>query len=513
MRQAARHAAALLSVAEMAAADRYAVAHGIAAETLMERAGKAVADAVLARFQPVATAVLCGPGNNGGDGFVIARHLAEAGWPVTVVAVGTHARRYGEAAAMSERWRGSIVGLDPETLLRHGLIVDALFGAGLDRPLDGAVRQAIERLGASRLPVVAVDVPSGVHGDTGAVMGAALQAVLTVTFFRRKPGHLLMPGRRLCGEVVVADIGIPEEALEAIGPRTFANGPDLWLDDVPRPRLEGHKYDRGHALVVSGPVHRTGAARLAARAALRAGAGLVTLASPPDTVMVNAAQTTAVMIEPFEGQAGFERALADRRRNAVLIGPGAGIGAETRKLVLCALASSRSVVLDADALTSFESDPHELFESIRSPCLLTPHHGEFGRLFWFVDNDLDKLVRARAAATGSNACVLLKGPDTVIAAPDGTAAINENAPPNLATAGSGDVLAGIAVGLMAQGMDTFQAACAAVWLHGEAARDFGPGLIAEDLVERLPAALRAMNATTAPGQTPTNHRATPPEEP
>jgi len=346
-------------------------------------------------------------------------------------------------------------------------------------------------MNASGCPIVAVDVPSGLDGTTGTAAGPVVHARRTVTFFRRKPGNLLFPGREYCGVVRVADIGIPASVLSEIDPRTWANAPGLWLSSFPRPRPAGHKYDRGHALVVSGPLAHTGAARMGARGALRVGAGLVTVASPPDALAVNAAHLTAIMLLPFEGASGLTQILSDRRKNAVLLGPALGVGAPARELVAAALASGAGAVLDADALTSFEGNAPMLARLIAAqtrPVVLTPHEGEFRRLFSALHQG-SKLDRARAAAAESGAIVVLKGADTVIAAPDGRAAINENSPSWLATAGAGDVLGGFIAGLLAQGMPAFEAACAAVWLHGEAAAEVGPGLIAEDLPEELPAVL------------------------
>ncbi len=337
---------------------------------------------------------------------------------------------------------------------------------------------------------MAIDVPSGVHGDSGRILGVAPKAALTVTFFRKKPGHLLVPGRFYCGEVLVKDIGIPDAALDRITPRYYENMPSLWRAAFPKPSGDTHKYRRGHAIVVSGPMAKTGAARLAARGALRVGAGLVTVLGPPDALAVNAAQLTAVMVGAFEGGEGLTRELSDPRRNAVLLGPGNGVGEATRANVMAALKLGKACVLDADALTSFEGDPDEVLSALNGNCILTPHEGEFGRLFGgTADSGSSKLNRVLDAAKRAGAVVLLKGPDTVVAAPDGRAAINANAPPTLATAGSGDVLAGFCLGLLAQGMPAFEAACAAVWLHGAAASAFGPGLISEDLPEALPRVL------------------------
>jgi ADP-dependent NAD(P)H-hydrate dehydratase / NAD(P)H-hydrate epimerase len=486
----------LLTADEMGRADRMAVTGGIQSASLMENAGGAVARATLAMCAPRGrVAVLCGPGNNGGDGFVAARHLHGAGLDVRLALLGPLGALKGDAAAMAQRCGLPITPLTPSSIDGAQLIVDALFGAGLARPLAGVAAEVVAALNRSRVPVLAVDVPSGLDGSTGEAAGPVVAAVRTVTFFRRKPGHLLLPGRLLCGEINVADIGIPEDVLADIGANTWANAPGLWSAQFPWPKLDGHKYGRGHALVVSGPEAHTGAARLGARGALRVGAGLVTVASPPDAVAVNAAHLTAIMLQPFDGPEDLARILGDKRKNAVLLGPALGVGAGTQQLVHTVLSAGAATVLDADAITSFAGSPSELFVAIagvgRRPTVLTPHEGEFQRLF--VDAATgSKLQRARAAAQRSGAVVVLKGADTVIAAPDGRAAINDNAPPWLATAGAGDVLGGFIAGLLAQSMPAFEAACAGVWLHGAAAAAFGPGLIAEDLPEALPQVLRAL---------------------
>jgi hydroxyethylthiazole kinase-like uncharacterized protein yjeF len=345
-----------------------------------------------------------------------------------------------------------------------------------------------------------VDLPSGINGTSGAVMGAAVRAALTVTFFRKKPGHLLLPGRLHCGPRAVADIGIPDTVLRSIAPRTYENNPPLWRAHFPQPHDAGHKYDRGHAIVVSGPLWSTGAARLSARGALRVGAGLVTIASPREALSVNAAANLAIMVRPVDGADELARFLADRRLNAAAIGPGVGVGEGTCELVLAVLAGERGAVLDADAMTSFAGQPERLAQALlrrNQATILTPHEGEFSRYFGALDEKTkvgSKLERARLAARLVGAIVILKGADTVVAAADGRAAIAGNAPPYLATAGSGDVLTGITAGLLAQEMPGFEAAAAAVWLHGEAARAFGPGLISEDLPDALPQVLRALLA-------------------
>jgi len=497
----------LLTTAEMGEADRLAIAGGIAGIDLMENAGRAIADCVGTAVRGRRIAIVAGPGNNGGDGFVAARHLAGHGYEVRMMLAGDPARLKGDAAMAAERWAGPVQAASPEALADCDVIIDALFGAGLDRPVEGLPRAMIEAMNASGAPVVAVDLPSGVNGTTGAVMGVAIRAVHTVTFFRRKTGHLLLPGRLRCGQVQVADIGIPAAVLDRIRPATFANEPPLWSDSFPVPGPQGHKYTRGHAVVVSGGLSTTGAARLAARGALRAGAGLVTIASPRDALAVNAAASLAVMVRPADGPDELTGFLSDARRNAVLLGPGGGVGPAMREQVRAALGSAAAVVLDADALTSFADHPATLFDGIagrgRREVVLTPHDGEFKRLFSGIDEDAqvhNKIQKTRLAARTSGAIVLLKGADTVVAAPDGRSAIAGNAPPWLATAGAGDVLGGMIAGLLAQGMPAFAAASAAVWLHGEAARGFGPGLIAEDLSETLPAVYRRLFAELGRGR-------------
>jgi ADP-dependent NAD(P)H-hydrate dehydratase / NAD(P)H-hydrate epimerase len=498
----------LLSNVEMIEADRRAIDGGIAGIDLMEKAGKAVAEAAASwRRAGSRVVVVAGPGNNGGDGFVAARLLAERGYDVQVHLVGEPARLKGDAALAAQKWKGPVIAArsgernGANELCGADIVIDALFGAGLDRPVAGPARAMIEAMNAQSAPVIAVDLPSGINGTSGAVMGAAVNAAQTVTFFRKKPGHVLVPGRLHCGAISVADIGIPAAVLARIAPRTFENLPALWRPSFPVPQHQGQKYDRGHAVVVSGPSWSTGAARLAARGALRAGAGLVTVASPREALAVNAVASLAVMVRPVDGAAELTAFLADRRLNALAIGPGVGVGEATCELVLAALAGERAVVLDADAMTSFATEPRRLADALIArqgrATILTPHEGEFSRYFGALDKRTkvgSKLERARLAAVITGATILLKGPDTVVAMPDGRASIADNAPAFLATAGAGDVLTGIAAGLLAQNMPAFEAASAAVWLHGEAANVFGPGLISEDLPEMLPRVYRALLA-------------------
>ncbi len=484
----------LLTPAEMAAADRITIEGGTPGVWLMERAGAAIAEAAARRWRGRPIVVLAGPGNNGGDGWVAARLLREAGYRVTLALHGARARLKGDAAIAASRFAGVVVRATPEAITGAGLVVDALYGAGIRLPLDDEAIALIGAVNRSGAQIVAVDLPSGVEGAGGTVGETAVEADETVTFFRLKPGHVLLPGRLRCGAVTVADIGIKAATLEAIEPAAFLNRPPLWLPALPRPQSGGHKYGRGHALVVSGPSYRTGAARLAAAGALRIGAGLVTVASSPEALAANAAHLTGIMLRPMDGHEGLRAILDDKRFNAVILGPGLGVGEETRQLVETVLAAGRATVLDADALTSFAGEIRRLLAAIErasGPVIITPHDGEFARLV--PDITGSRLDRARVAAQRSGATVLLKGPDTVVASPDGSAIISDNAPPTLATAGSGDVLAGFVGGLLAQGMLPLDAAAAAVWIHGEAAARCGPGLIAEDLPEAVPAVLAGLS--------------------
>jgi NAD(P)H-hydrate epimerase len=479
----------VLEVAEMEQADRLTIEAGISGEDLMLAAGASVAQAILDRFAPCPVSVLCGPGGNGGDGFVVAHLLVQAGWPVRVGLFGDldrltggtaqHARIWTEAHPV-EAWSACLVE-------GAGLVVDAVFGAGLSRDMPAAVTDVLAR--ARGITIVAVDVPSGVDGDSGADRGA-VAADLTVTFFRKKPGHLLQPGRSLCGDLVVTQIGIGDAVLDQIGPATFENTPCLWQDALRIPAASGHKYSRGHALLWGG-YPMTGAARLAAHAAARAGAGVVSIAVPPEAWAIYAASLQSVMVVPLSGPDVLAGMLGDPRLTALLIGPGAGHAAEIAAHTLAMLATGKPIVLDADIFTLFRDMPGRLLAAIKGPCVMTPHEGEFARIFELRGS---KPERVRQAAVASRAVVVLKGSDTVIASPDGRCAINANAPPSLATAGAGDVLSGLITGLLAQGMPAFEAACAGVWMHGACATLFGPGLIADDIADCLPAVLRKLIA-------------------
>jgi hydroxyethylthiazole kinase-like uncharacterized protein yjeF len=477
----------IISVAQMRAIDAAAAAAGVPTLTLMENAGAAVAQAIMARFSPQSVAVLCGPGNNGGDGWVAARVLHEAGWPATVHSLVPREALHGDAALAAARWLGETHLLTGETP-DAALYVDALFGAGLTRPLDGVAKRLALSLPRDR--VTAVDTPSGLEGDTGrALDDIAFQAALTITFVRKKPAHVFAAGRALCGEIVVADIGVPDRVVSAQNISLFENSSAVWR--FPWPRVDAHKHARGHVISASGGHGRTGAARLSARAALRAGAGLSTVLSPSDALAENAAQLTAIMLREAKGAEDYARAVSEA--HCLVIGPAFGLDDLYKTHLHAALSAPKRcpIVLDADALTLLAPLTHKLDPRD----VLTPHLGEFKRLFPDLSVE-DRIAAARTAATRASAIMLLKGPDTLIAHPDGRAVINTTGSPFLATAGSGDVLAGLIAGLIGQGMGSFAAAAAGAWLHGKCGEALGPGLIAEDLPEILPSILKALAKET-----------------
>lgn len=484
---------ALLTPEEMYKADKMAVAAGVASTKLMEEAGRQVfAHAAAMAGQGERFIVLCGPGNNGGDGYVAARLLREAHFEVVVASFFPVAKLKGDAKWAFEGWGGEVLQHLPE--LRKGdIVIDALFGAGLSKEVSGEALLWVRAVNASQARALSVDLPSGASGETGAILGEAIKADVTVSFYRAKPGHYLYPARGYVGKLYIENIGIEEEVLKGIQPKLFLNHPDLWLDDYPLIGSDGHKYKRGHLGVISGEMYKTGAARLAAMAGLRMGAGLVTLHCPHDALGVAACQLTAVMLRDIEAKGAWKVTLDDGRNNAFVIGPGGGVNATTAKYVADALKADKHLVLDADALTSFEHKPEKFLSLIgksKGNMVLTPHDGEFARLFPDLVKTTSKVERARAAARLSGAIVVLKGADSVIAAPDGRAFINAGNAPYLATAGTGDVLSGMIGGLLAQGMKGFEAAAAAVYLHAKAGEALGIGMIAEDIEKALPKILR-----------------------
>jgi hydroxyethylthiazole kinase-like uncharacterized protein yjeF len=554
----------LLTAAQMRALEQAAIARGeVTGLELMERAGQGVVEAILDEWPAVCATpqralVICGPGNNGGDGFVVARLLQAAGWEVKVCLYGEPGKMPPDARVNYDRWNeiGEVerlsVPLSDEVFFRiqayclrdapkEIFVIDALFGTGLRRAIRSNENNDLVMLyvelddlwmnGGPTTHLIAIDVPSGLCADSGKILCPAdsvdswdeaeldsdprfnaSMAELTVTFHARKLGHVLGRGPQMCGKLRIADIGLNNRD-------RFSS---LIVKEIQKPWAHGlakqraHKFSHGHALIVSGDHGRSGAARLAARGALRVGAGLVTVASPPAAMAENAARLDAIMLREVAGADALAGVLADKRINALCLGPGMGTGPAQADLLAVALAApppptpphggeGRRLVLDADALTLLSQSP-KLSASLTENCILTPHAGEFARLFPDIAERLaapatkgpaySKVDATREAAARAGCVVLYKGPDTVIAEPSGRCAVNaaayDRAAPWLATAGSGDVLAGFITGLLARGFSPFDAACTGAWVHAECAREFGPGLIAEDLPEALPKVFRAI---------------------
>ena len=484
--------------------DRTAAAQGMCTFTLMQRAGAAVAQAVCKLApSPCKVLILAGPGNNGGDGAIAAVELLAKSYDVELVNIGAAAKPGSDACRAFElcQQQTKTIGINGASLTSDqqaalvnnaNVVIDAMFGAGLSRPLSSTAEQWVNHVNASSAAVVAVDVPSGLNGNTNLVHGPCIHADLTVTFFLKKPAHILFPGRQLCGEVVLAQIGLTVQQLDTDSVQCWLNGAALFAKSLPQLAADGHKFQRGHVLVRGGPIESTGAARLSATTALYSGAGLVTLATTTQALATNAAHLTAVMLERVDTAAQWATALADQRINAVVVGPANGITEDTRECVITALASGKHCVIDADALSCWQdaANNQKFMHSLNGSCkpaVLTPHAGEFKRVFGKLSQETfpSKLHQTREAARLANAVVVFKGADTVVASPDGRACINDNAPPWLATAGAGDVLAGLIAALLAQGAPAFEAACAAVWLHGAAANTLGYPLCAEDLVKQV----------------------------
>ncbi|MFC3051140.1 NAD(P)H-hydrate dehydratase [Kordiimonas pumila] len=487
----------LLTPAEASAADAWAINSGVSGLDLMESAGRATAEMLVEYIgTPLETGgeiiVLCGPGNNGGDGFVTARYLDDWGYPVRVIAVSSLDEMTSDAAEMAEIWRGQTDKIDAARLKNVSVVVDCLFGTGLSRPIEEPIADLINKVNALDAFKLAVDLPSGLDGVTGLPTGACFQADATVTFSYRKPAHLIAPGRFYCGgadHVHVADIGLPEESLSELDPQYFSNEPSLWGWCFPFQGPETHKYDRGHLLVLGGKEPTLGASRLASMAALRAGAGLVTLAAPSETYGVQAAALTDVMVRRFDSVFGFIGIMADHRIGTVILGPGSGISEKTVDMVQQAGRKERNMVLDADVLSSMIGRIEIISDIKNCAVVLTPHEGEFIRLFPDLDYKKDRLAAVRAAAKRACATVVLKGVSTVVADETGRVSIATNAPSWLAVGGTGDVLSGIIGSLLVQGMPAFEAASAAVWMHGEAGMKAGRGMIASDLVNAIPSIL------------------------
>lgn len=487
----------LLTAQQSRDLDAEAIKLGVSGSSLMEAAGRAVADTVTDYIGTPLEAggtiiILCGPGNNGGDGFVAARHLDEWGYLVSLRCSVLPSKLKGDAKAAAAKWRGSVEPLSADGISEAAAVIDCLFGTGLNKPIEGEIGDLIEKVNSADSFVLAVDIPSGLCADTGRPLGSCIEAGATITFNFKKPGHTIVPGRYLCGgniNIHVADIGVPDKAMSAISPSDYENIPPLWGRNFPFSGPQTHKYGRGHMLVLGGKEPTLGASRLASLAGLRVGAGLVTLAAPSETYPVQASALMDVMVRRFDSAFGFIGIVNDPRIKAVLVGPGAGRGEKTVELVKQVGAKNKALVLDADALASLVGRS-DIINDLKSPeIILTPHEGEFAKLFPDIDFNEDRLAAVRSAAKRTNTVVVLKGVSTVVAAPDGRASIATNAPSWLSVGGTGDVLSGLICGLITQGMPAFEAASAGVWLHGEAGMAAGRGLIASDLLDVIPRVL------------------------
>jgi len=487
----------LLTPAEASSVDEWTIDNGVSGLTLMENAGRAASEILIEYIgTPLEVGgevlILCGPGNNGGDGYVMARHLDDWGYPVRVLSTVDKKALKGDASKMAAKWTGAVDSIKAAKLGAASVIVDCLFGTGFNKPLEGKEADVILKANQTDAFRLAIDLPSGLNGETGRVTGPSFQADATVTFFKRKPGHVVTPGRFYCGgsdHVHVVDIGIPAESLEAVELSCFSNEPSLWGHAYPFQGPATHKYDRGHLLVLGGKEPTLGASRLASMAALRTGAGLVTLAAPSETYAIQAAVMTDTMVRRFDSAFGFVGIMSDARISTVLIGPGAGVGEKTVELVQQAGRKERNMVLDADALSSLNGRVEIISGIKNSEIVITPHEGEFARLFPDLDFTEDRIKAVRKAASMIEATVILKGVSTIVADAEGRVSIASNAPSWLAVGGTGDVLSGMIGSLLAQGMPAFEAASAAVWMHGEAGMKAGRGLIASDLLDVIPSVL------------------------
>lgn len=467
--------------------EKHTVQQGLESfESLMEKAGTAVAQEIIRVFSKGRVLVLCGPGNNGGDGYVIAQKLKEAGFKVTVALDLTSSLTLSpEAQFNKDKWKGPLVPFDQADFDSATLIIDALFGTGLGRPLSGIYLETVQKTSTAKAPCVAVDIPSGLNADTGEIMGGVASAHLTVTFGSLKRGHVLLPGKTYCGDIKIADIGFSNlSSLKEIFP--YENTPTLWKHHFPSPQPTGHKYTRGHLMVIAGE-DMTGAPRLAAEASRRIGAGMTTLLCPESVKSLYQVNTLGTLVKPYTTHKDFTEAITQETVHGLLIGPGLLPNDDTKALVEIALKTKKRIVLDAGALSCFQNHKDHLMALLHNACVLLPHEGEFKRLFEPYETKIETTLKA---AKESQVTLLLKGADTVIASPDGTCYINTNAPPSLATAGTGDVLAGLVGGLMVQGSTPLVSTAAAAWIQAESARLFGRGLIAEDLLQEIPHVLQ-----------------------
>ena len=476
----------IVTTQQMIESEACAIISGISELTLMENAGKAVAQYVEEHYNNNHTIlILCGPGNNGGDGFVIARLLHNIGYKISIAHYKTDKISPNMKHMMDKAKNIEILDLlNDQINFDTDIIIDALFGTGISRAFS--LTKIVHYIANSPAKIIAVDIASGINSDTGEIMQNAIKADITITFAAKKLGHLLNPGKLYSGLVIAKDIGVDISTKYT----AYENSPTLW--NIPHIEYESHKYSRGFAIINGGDIQCTGAARLAAKAAQRSGAGVVTLASPLNAAHIYHSSLMSVMVKQYDSEQSFTQILSDKRISSILLGPGNGVNSETKQKILTALKHITRCILDADALTVFQDDHELLFENIKdSQVVMTPHEGEFHKLFPTCTGD--KVIRAFDAAKLSNSIIVLKGNDTIIASPSGHVAVNSNAPSTLATAGSGDVLAGIITGLSSTGLDLFDCACAATWIHAECANYFGIGLIAEDIIDMIPKVLQNLS--------------------
>lgn len=485
------HKMKIFTAANVKEADEMSEKLGTPAIVLMNNAGRKVAELTEKIIKQKkcgdAIYVICGAGNNGGDGLVAAKYLKNKGYDIRVGLVGD----FRKITPLTQNALESAVsaGIEAETfdkeyLLQSDVVIDAIFGVGLKRDIEGEIADVIKEINNSKSLKIAVDIPSGVCADTGSIKSVAVNADATVTFQNPKLGNLLLPGKENCGELFIEDIGIPEEVVDLIESIYLLNTPELWQHLLPKPKLSDHKYTKGHVVVIGGDIESTGAAKLASEAALRTGSGLVTIACDAESLPIYATSLKSVMAKKVKDPELLEKFISERKVNTVIIGPGSGNDLYSALRVTTCLDAGLRCIIDADVFTNFKNKPQDLVKALKKNknCVLTPHEGEFKRVFKLEGN---KVERASQAAKSCDNVVVLKGNDTVIAAPDGRIVINNNAPTYLATAGSGDVLSGIIGGLLAQGMPLFEAACAGVYLHSETANKLGKGMIAEDIAKQI----------------------------
>lgn len=491
-----------LSREEMKEAEQRAITHGVSGLQMMGCAGREIAKIIKKRFsnKDANILVLCGSGNNGGDGFVVAKHLHHAGYRVHAIAMTSLDQLAPDALYMAKQCNAPKTvyqGDDrfwEEHLAKADLVIDALFGTGLSRPIEGNVFRLIEAVNKSSAKVIAIDIPSGIDANTGGLLGIAMNATMTVTFEAKKPGHILQPGKAYVGELQVVGIDIPTDVMASFTPSILRNTPMVWGKHLPIRPEASHKYHAGHLVVRGGEVLQ-GAAKLVSLSGLRVGAGLVTIAVPSKALPQYCASNLSVMQKPVDTVEEWNQFVSDPRVTAMVIGPGNGVGELTKQLVFASCRLGKSLVLDADGLTSVGGDIDSLTQLTHDHVVITPHEGEWERCFARkLNSQDDKVTRARATASLLKGVVVLKGNDTVIASHDGRIVINDHTTSLLATAGTGDVLSGLIAGLMAAGMKPFEAACAAVWIHGDLALRTGIGMISEDLPDTIPEVLQSLYA-------------------